>query len=92
MIDWFVLLVPFAVLPVILVFGFVGCVLETEGIPQRPTSAIRQVFRYLSGPSRPWRCSNGGLPGQMAQRSRTQLTRTAVTPPPPPAHDHETDG
>ena len=31
MIDWFVLLVPFAVLPLVLIFGFVGCVLDTEG-------------------------------------------------------------
>ena len=31
MIDWFVLLVPFAVLPLVLIFGFVGCTLNTEG-------------------------------------------------------------
>jgi hypothetical protein len=36
MIDWFVLLVPLAVLPVFLIFGFVGCVLDTEGIPAAP--------------------------------------------------------
>jgi hypothetical protein len=37
MIDWFVLLVPFAVLPVVLILGFVGCVLDTEGIPAAPS-------------------------------------------------------
>jgi hypothetical protein len=36
MIDWFVMLVPFAVLPVVLIFGFVGCALDTEGIPAAP--------------------------------------------------------
>jgi hypothetical protein len=33
MIDWLVLLVPLAALPVVLVFVFVGCPLDREGIP-----------------------------------------------------------
>jgi hypothetical protein len=43
MIDWFVLLVPFAVLPVVLILGFVGCFLDVEGIPDAPS------FTYPSG-------------------------------------------
>ena len=34
MIDWFVLLMPFAALPIVLLFVFVGCSLDRPGIPE----------------------------------------------------------
>jgi hypothetical protein len=34
MIDWFVLLMPFAALPIVLLFLFVGCSLDRSGIPE----------------------------------------------------------
>lgn len=40
MIDWFVLLVPFAVLPLVLMFGFVGCPLDRSGLPGPPRLSI----------------------------------------------------
>jgi hypothetical protein len=36
MIDWFILLVPLSVLPVILIFGFIGCTLDRRGSPPVP--------------------------------------------------------
>jgi hypothetical protein len=33
MIDWFVLLMPFAALPIVLLFVFVGCSLDRSGVP-----------------------------------------------------------
>jgi hypothetical protein len=38
MIDWFVLLIPLAVAPIVLVFGFVGCTLDSSGIPRAQLS------------------------------------------------------
>ena len=39
MMDWFVLLVPLAALPIALLFVFVGCALDTSGVPL-PTVAL----------------------------------------------------
>ena len=47
MIDWFVLLVPLAVVPVVLVFGFVGCTLDSSGVPRAQLSypaGLKQVL------------------------------------------------
>jgi hypothetical protein len=33
MVDWFVLLVPLAALPIVLLFVFIGCSLDRSGIP-----------------------------------------------------------
>ena len=38
MIDWFVLLIPLAVVPIVLVFGFVGCTLDSSGVPRAQLS------------------------------------------------------
>jgi hypothetical protein len=40
MIDVFVLLVPLAVLPIVLIFVFVGCSLDSAGIPGAPRLSL----------------------------------------------------
>jgi hypothetical protein len=45
MIDWFVLTLPLAALPVILIFGFVGCVLDRSGAD----AAVAPDFIYPAG-------------------------------------------
>jgi hypothetical protein len=49
MIDWFVLLVPLAALPIILIFGFLGCVLPRHGgVPPHPSLFIASPGLNLS--------------------------------------------
>jgi hypothetical protein len=45
MIDWFVLMLPLAALPVILIFGFLGCVLDRSG----SGAAVAPDFIYPPG-------------------------------------------
>jgi hypothetical protein len=84
MIDWFVLLVPFAVLPVVLIFGFVGCVLDTEGIPSAPNFSYPPGLPVPVGSVMTLAVSMVVTGADGASDSDSE-TRTAVTPPPPPA-------
>ena len=42
MIDWYVVLLPILLVPIILLFGFVGCVLDREG--QFPGGSVRFTY------------------------------------------------
>jgi hypothetical protein len=84
MIDWFVLLVPFAVLPLVLIFGFAGCVLDTEGIPSAPNFSYPPALPVPVG-SVMTLAVTMTVTGADGASASDSATRTAVTPPPPPA-------
>jgi hypothetical protein len=46
MIDWFVLLMPFAALPIVLLFVFVGCGLDRSGIPSNIFFLLPEDYDY----------------------------------------------
>jgi len=51
MIDWFVIIIPLALIPIFLLFAFVGCVLDREGkwTPSPPPLQTTVYFAYEAG-------------------------------------------
>ena len=49
--DWFVLLTPLLLLPIALLFMFIGCGLQTTGIPDEPPYDIPVTLHIVDIPS-----------------------------------------